>query len=144
MSEKNRNRFESPLGVWTKTSWTSLPAKQAIIVGSSSGFNVKLLHDWSNFKFDLSKLMPVEHISLMPSLCLSLTINIHVNKLFITAHPIRNLRTPASAIINKRGQASLTLSPQSPSFVLPISYLYLRLKICVNSVSCLGQLWRCE
>ena len=35
MSGKNRNRFESLLGVWTnqyiyKTSWVSLPAKQAI------------------------------------------------------------------------------------------------------------------
>ena len=32
---------------------------------------LKLLHDWSNF--DLPKLMPVEHISLMPSSSLSLT-----------------------------------------------------------------------
>ena len=75
MSGKNRNRFESPLSVWTnpvyKTSWASLPAKQAITVGSSSGFNVKLLHDWSSF--DLPKLMPVEHISLMPSSYLSFT-----------------------------------------------------------------------
>ena len=31
----------------------------------------KLLNDWRNF--DLPKLMPVEHISLMPSSCLSLT-----------------------------------------------------------------------
>ena len=36
------------------------------------GFNVKLLHDWSNF--DLPKLMPVEYIFLMPSSCLSLTL----------------------------------------------------------------------
>ena len=40
-------------------------------VVSSSGFNFKLLHDWRNF--DLPKLTPVEHISLMPSSCLSLT-----------------------------------------------------------------------
>ena len=76
MSGKNRNRFESLLGVWTnpvyKTSWASLPAKQAVTVGFSSGFNVKLLHDWSNF--DLPKLMPVEYIFLMPSSCLSLTL----------------------------------------------------------------------
>ena len=97
MSGKNRNRFESLHGVWTnpvyKTSWASLPAKQAVTVGSSSGFNVKLLHDWSNF--DLPKLMPVEHIFLMPSSCLSLTLihaRIHANKLLITALPIRNLR----------------------------------------------------
>ena len=63
--------------------WQSLPPRaltpnsrsglffKAITVGSSSGFNFKLLHDWSNF--DLPKLMPVEHISLMPSSCLSLT-----------------------------------------------------------------------
>ena len=41
MSGENRNRLESPLGVWTnpvyKISWASLPAKQAITVGSSSG-----------------------------------------------------------------------------------------------------------
>ena len=81
MSSKNCNRLESvesPLGVWTnpvyKTSWASLPAKQAITVDSSSSvLNTNLLHDWSNF--DLSKLyMPVEHISLMPlsRFCLSL------------------------------------------------------------------------
>ena len=72
MSGKNRNRLEWQLSVWTnlvhKTSWTSLPAKQAITVGSSSGFNVKLLHDWSNF--DLLKLMLVELISLMPASCM--------------------------------------------------------------------------
>ena len=69
MSGKNRNRFESLHGVWTnpvyKTSWAPLSAKQAVTVGSSSGFNVKLPHDWSDF--DLPKLMPVEHIFLMPS-----------------------------------------------------------------------------
>ena len=103
MSGKNRNRFEMLLGVWTnpvyKTSWASLPSKQAITVGFSSGFNVKLLHDWINFH--LPKLMPVEHIFLMPSSCLSLTLihaRIHANKLLITAQPIRNLRT-----MNKRG-----------------------------------------
>ena len=41
MSGENRNHLESPLGVWTnpvyKISWASLPAKQAITVGSSSG-----------------------------------------------------------------------------------------------------------
>ena len=46
-------------------------AKQAITIGSSSGYNVKLLHDWGNF--DLSKLMPVDHISLMPASWLSLS-----------------------------------------------------------------------
>ena len=74
MPGKNRYRPESPLGVWTnsvcKTSWASLPAKQAITVGSSSGFNVKLQHDWSNF--DLPKRMPEEHVCLRPASCLSL------------------------------------------------------------------------
>ena len=108
MSGKNRNRFESLHGVWTnqvyKTSRAPLSAKQAVTVGSSSGFNVKLPHDWSNF--DLPTLMPVEHIFLMPSSCFSLTLihaRIHANKLLITAQPIRNLRTPASAEMNKRG-----------------------------------------
>ena len=119
MSGKNRNRFESLLGVWTnpvyKTSWASLPAKQAVTVGFSSGFNVKLLHDWSNF--DLPKLLPVEHIFLMPSSCLSLTLihaRIHANKLLITAQPIRNLRTPASAEMNKRGSYSRRPFPSLP------------------------------
>ena len=39
-------------------------------MGSSSGFNVKLLHDWSNF--DFPKRMPEEDICLMPASCLSL------------------------------------------------------------------------
>ena len=48
------------------------------------------------------------------------------------ALPIRNLPTPASAEINKRGflyQASLTLSPQSPSLflLLEIPYRFRRL-----------------
>ena len=74
MFGKNRNHLELPLGVWTnpvyKTSRASLPAKQAVTAGSSSGFNVKLLHDWRNF--DPPKLMPEEHICLMPATCLSL------------------------------------------------------------------------
>ena len=81
MSGKNRSRsdrFELPLGGHIQC--TTLPAKQAITVGSSSGLNVKLLHDWSNF--DLPKLMPVEHIFLMPSSCFSYC---HANKLLITA-----------------------------------------------------------
>ena len=61
---------ESPLGFWTapvyKASRTSFPAKQSVTVGSSSGFNAKLLQDCSYF-------MPVEHISLMPASWLSLT-----------------------------------------------------------------------
>ena len=137
MSGKNRNRFESLLGVWTnpvyKTSWASLPAKQAVTVGFSSGFNVTLLPDWSNS--DLPKLMPVQRIFLMPSSCLSHTLihaRIHANKLLITVQPIRNLWTPASAEMNKRGflqQASLPLSPQSPSLFLfpPIPYPFRRL-----------------
>ena len=74
MFGKNRNRLESLLGVWTnpvyKTSWASLRAKQALTAGSSSGFNLKLLHDWSNF--DLPKITPEEHICLIPASCLSL------------------------------------------------------------------------
>ena len=46
----DKNHYESPLGVRInpeyKTSCVSLSAKQAITVASSSGFNVKLLHDW--------------------------------------------------------------------------------------------------
>ena len=57
-----------------KTSWASLPAKQAITVGFSSGFNVKLLHDWTYFDLQsLCKHWSVEHICLTPASCLSLT-----------------------------------------------------------------------
>ena len=125
MSGKNRNRFESPLGVWTnpvyKTSRVSLAAKQTI--------NAKLLHDWSDF--NLPKLKPVEHISLMPSSCLSLTLmhaRRHANKLFITVQPIRNLRTPASAEMNKRGfliaGVPSPLSPIPLPFPLPAHPLF--------------------
>ena len=94
----------------------SLPAKQAVTVGFSSGFNVKLLNDWSNF--DFPKLMPVEHIFLMPSSCLSLTLihaRIHANKLLVTAQPIRNLRTPASAEMNKKVLIADVPSPLFPN-----------------------------
>ena len=133
MSSKNCNCLESPLGFWInpvyKTSWASLPAKQAITVDSSSSvLNTNLLHDWSYFDLISKLCMPVEHISLMPLSCFCLSLihtRIHANKLLITAQPIRTLRMPASAEMNKRGflqQASLTLSPQSPSLFpfLPI------------------------
>ena len=45
-----------------------------------------MLYDWSNF--DLPKLLSIEHISLMPSSCLSLTLihaRIHTSKLLIMA-----------------------------------------------------------
>ena len=62
MSRKNRNRFESPLGVWTNQ-YTKPPEYLCLLnkllqyVVSSLGFNSKLLHDWSNI--DLPKLVPV-------------------------------------------------------------------------------------
>ena len=76
MSGKNRNRYESPIGVWKnpvcKTSWTSLPVKQGITVGSiySSDFNVKLLY-WSS-KAYVSR--NTSHF-LDASSCLSLILN---------------------------------------------------------------------
>ena len=74
-------------------------------------------------------------VFLMPSSCLSLTLihtRIHANELPITAQLIRNLRTPASAEMNKSGllqQASFPLSPQYPSLFpfLPIPYPFRRL-----------------
>ena len=42
-----------------KEKGASLPAKRAIMFGSSSGLNVKFPHKWSNF--DLPKLMPEEY-----------------------------------------------------------------------------------
>ena len=73
MSGKNCNHLELQLSVWTnpvfKTSWASLPAKQAITVGSSSSFNVKLLQVIGVILIFQS----LCHISLMPASCLSLT-----------------------------------------------------------------------
>ena len=127
MSGKNRSRsdrFELPLSVWTypvyKTSWASLPDKQAITVGSSSGFNVKLLHDWSDF--DLPKLMPVEHIFLMPSACYS---HCHANKLLITAYIASQEFADASVRSNEQkggsySRRSLPSLPNSPPFFLPL------------------------
>ena len=77
---------------------------------------MKLLHDWSNF--DLPRLMPVEPIFLMPSSCLSLTLihaRIHANKLLILAQPIRNLRTPVSAAMDKGGSYSRHPFPSLPN-----------------------------
>ena len=61
----------------------------------------------------------------MPSSRLSLTLiyaTIHANKLLITAQPIRNLRTPASAEMNKKGFSRHPLpSLPSPPGVFPSS-----------------------
>ena len=109
MSGKNRNCLKSPLGVWTnlvyKTSWASLPAKQqkqAITVGSSSGFNVRLLRDWSNF--DLPKLMPVKHISLMSASCLSITITIYLYRAYtLRVHKRFTLIKKLKIVLGKKG-----------------------------------------
>ena len=49
----DKNRLESPLLFgqiqYPKSPNNLLPAKQAITVGSSSGFNETFLRDWSNF-----------------------------------------------------------------------------------------------
>ena len=109
MSGKNRNCLKSPLGVWTnlvyKTSWASLPVKQqkqAITVGSSSGFNVRLLLDWSNF--DLPKLMPVKHISLMSASCLSITITIYLYRAYtLRVHKRFTLIKKLKIVLGKKG-----------------------------------------
>ena len=79
----------------------SLPAKRAIMVGSSSGFNVKFPHKWSNF--DLPKLMPEEYKYFLRCLHHGCFLQLHVNKSLFTAQPIRILRTPVSAEMNKWG-----------------------------------------
>ena len=92
-----------------KEKGASLPAKRAIMFGSSSGLNVKFPHKWSNF--DLPKLMPEEYKHFLRCLDHGCFLLIHVNKLLFTAQPIRIFRTPVSAEMNKRGflrQASLT------------------------------------
>ena len=129
MSGKNRNCFESELGVWTKpvykTSWASLPAKQATTVGSSLGFNMKLLHDWSNF--DLPKLTPVQQISLMPSSCLSLTNTRQDTSQKVTRHGSSNQEFADASVHSDEQKGILIegvpypLSP-IPPFFLPIPY----------------------
>ena len=109
MFGKNRSCLKLPLGVWTnlvyKTSWASLPAKQqkqAITVGSSSGFNVRLLHDWSNF--DLPKLMLVKHISLMSASCLSITITIYLYRAYtLRVHKRFTLIKKLKIVLGKKG-----------------------------------------
>ena len=88
---------------------------------------MKLLHDWSNF--DLPKLMPVEHISLMLHLVYLSLIHarIQANKLLVMAQPTRNLRTPASTAMNKGGSyrrrplPSFPDPPLFPPYPLPLS-----------------------
>ena len=72
MSGKNCNHCS----VFGPIQYTN-PAKQAnySIFGSSSGFNMKLQHDWSNF--DLPKLMPVEHITHFLNACIMIMVVSH-------------------------------------------------------------------
>ena len=119
----DKNRIELQLGVMDKSSIQNLLSIRCQpAVGSSSGFNVTFFRDWSNKIFQSWWSFPLilhhGHFLL-----------IHVNKSLITAQPIRNLQTPASAEMNRRGflqQVSLTLSSQSPSLFpfLPIPYPY--------------------
>ena len=58
----DKNRLESPLGVWTNPDWNGKPPEHfCLLACSSPDFNVKFLNDWSNF--DLPKLMPIEYNS---------------------------------------------------------------------------------
>ena len=117
MSGKNHNCFESPLSVWTNP--TTKPPEHLCLLNKLLQLVPVLVLTWSSYmigdcNFDLSFPWCLHHV------CLSLIhVGIHANKLLIKAQPIRNLRTPASTAMNKMGfleQASLTLSPQSPSF----------------------------
>ena len=111
-----------------KTSWASLPAKQAITVGSSSGFNVKLLH-LSSSKDYASRthfLLCLHHV------CSALIhARIQTNKLYNTALPVRNSRTPASLEMIQNGAliagVPYPLSPIPPFPFLPVPYLFRRL-----------------
>ena len=106
-----------------KTSWASLPAKQAVTVGFSSGFNVKLLHDWSNFWSSKAYARRTHLLNACMAVSHKIHARIQANKLLITAQPIRNLRTPASAEMKKRGgsysRRPLPSLPNPSSFSLP-------------------------
>ena len=127
MFGKNRNRLESPLGVWAnpvyKTSWASLPAKQAITVDSSSGFNAKLIDDWSNF--DLPKRMPEEHICFISALCLSLINTRQHTSQYVTYYGSANQKFADASVCRNEQKGVLIagvpypLSPTPLPFSLP-------------------------
>ena len=104
------------LVLWTnpvyKTSWASAASQQLVLVQVSM---------WRSFMIGVIKFSKADANRTLFFWCCIMVISyfIHVNKLLITAHPIRNLQTPASAEMNRRGvlqQVSLTLSSQSPPF----------------------------
>ena len=119
ISGKKRNPLESPFSVWTKpvykTSWATLPAKQALTVGSS----LDLM--WSCYMIGVilifqSICQKNKFAWCLHHVCLSLIhARIQANKLLIKSQPIRNLRTPASAEINKRGFYSRRPVPSLPN-----------------------------
>ena len=109
---RDKSHLESPRDVWTnlvyKTYWTSLSAKQAIIVGSSSGFYVNFPHDWSNF--DLPKLTTIEHISFDAS--------IMVVSYWYTSISY-SLRLSQSGICGRQRPQKLTMGVSNSSSPLP-------------------------
>ena len=114
--------------VFWRIQWTKPPEhlclpnnrKQAITVGSSLGFNVKFLHDCSNF--DLPKLMPVENISLIPSSCLSLS----NTRQGVTHHGSTNQEWTKRGFFNRAG-VPYPLSPIPLLFpLLPVPYPFQR------------------
>ena len=97
---------------YTKTSWASAASQQLVLVQVSM---------WRSWVIGVIKFSKADANRTLFFWCCIMVISyfIHINKLLITAHPIRNLQTPASAEMNRRGvlqQVSLTLSSQSPSF----------------------------
>ena len=118
ISGENRNRFESPLGVWTnpvyKISWASLPAKQAITVGSSSGLK------WSCYMTGV--------ILIFQSVCQKNTFAWCLHHVCVTHYGSANQefvgrQRPQKWTKRVLIAPSLTLSPQSlnPSPFLPSS-----------------------
>ena len=92
-----------------------LPDKQAVTAaGLNLGFNTKSLLDWHNF--DLPKLMPTEHIS--TDTCIIVVY--YVKKILITAQPIRNLQTPATA--EEKNRELLNIRYSFPFLTNPLSH----------------------
>ena len=80
----------------------------------------KLLNDWRNF--DLPKLMPVEHISLMPSSCLSLT-NTHQGTRQWVTHHGSAIQEFADASVRSNEQKGLLIAGV-PYHLSPIPLFY--------------------
>ena len=115
MSGENRNRLESPLGVWTnpvyKISWASLPTKQAITVVSSSGLTLSC--------------HMIGVILIFQSVCQKNTFAWCLHHVCVTHYGSANqefVGRSASAEMNKKGSYSSRPLPALPNPSIPLPF----------------------